>query len=102
MRSPTLTFLEEKLRNEAPAISWHCEPATSGRAVPGTNLPEEIEVRASREGKPVKGSPYVLSGESLLRWGVDASAMLICKQLTPNALAMRMRAGLDWDRLAEI
>ncbi len=68
----------------------------------GTSLPEEIQIRASKEGVPVKGSPFYLSGECLLRWGMDTSATLICNELTPNAHAQSHRSSLDWDRLAEI
>lgn len=67
----------------------------------GTNLPQEIQVRASKEGVPVKGSPFYLSGECLMRWGMDASASLICNELTPKVHAKSHRSALDWDRLAE-
>jgi hypothetical protein len=50
---------------------------------------------------PVKGSPFYLSGECLLRWGLDTSATLICNELTPARHVARHRARLDWDRLAE-
>jgi hypothetical protein len=50
---------------------------------------------------PVKGSPFYLSGECLLRWGLDASANLIYNELGP-VHAARQRTGMDWDRLAEI
>ncbi len=69
--------------------------------VAGTSLPQEIQVRASREGVPVKGSPFYLSGECLLRWGLDTSANLICNELSPMH-AHHRRVGMDWDRLAEI
>src|SRR5687768_9828337 len=100
MSSITLRFLEDRLNREAPAISWKCEPVTTCELA-GTTLPEEIQVRASRHGVPVKGSPFYLSGECLLRWGLDTSANMICNELTPMHAARR-HAGMDWDRLAEI
>lgn len=100
MRTISLRFLEERLNREAPALNWRCESVTS-QEVAGTSLPEEIQVRASREGVPLKGSPFYLSGECLLRWGLDRSASLICNELTPGIGAKRHGAGLDWDRLAE-
>ena len=100
MNTITLRFLEDRLNREAPALNWKCEPLTSDQ-LPGTALPEEIQVRASREGVPVKGSPFYLSGECLLRWGLDRSASLICNELTPSVHASRHSAGLEWDRLAE-
>lgn len=81
-------------------MSWKCEPVTDGQ-VAGTSLPEEIQVQASHEGVPVKGSPFYLSGECLLRWGLDRSASLICNELTPSIHSSHHTAGLDWDRLAE-
>ena len=101
MSTISLRFLEDRLSQEAPAINWECEPVTDNQ-VPGTSLPEEIQVRASREGAPVKGSPFYLSGECLLRWGLERSASLICNELTPNIHASRHSIGMDWDRLAEI
>lgn len=68
----------------------------------GTNLPEEIQIDARSNGLPVKGSPFYLSGECLLRWGCDASATLISNELTPSIHAYQHRMALDWDRLAEI
>lgn len=101
MSITTLRYLEDRLSREAPKLSWQCE-AISSSQVNGTKIPEEIQVRASREGVPVKGSPFYLSGECLLRWGVDVSASLICNELTPDVHAARVSAGFDWDRLAEI
>ena len=85
---------------EAPAIDWSCEAGPTTQCVAGTDLPTEIHVCASRQGVPVKGSPFYLSGECLKRWGVDTSANLICNELAP-VLAFQ-RSGMDWDRLAEI
>ena len=101
MSTVTLRFLEEKLNREAPALRWSCEPVARTDNVAGTSLPQEIQVRASREGVPVKGSPFYLSGECLLRWGLDTSANLICNELSPMH-AHHRRVGMDWDRLAEI
>jgi hypothetical protein len=101
MSTVSLRFLEERLNREAPAIRWSCEPVPSTDNLAGTSLPQEIQVRASREGVPVKGSPFYLSGECLLRWGLDTSANLICNELSPIR-AHRRGIGMDWDRLAEI
>jgi len=100
MSTVSLRYLEDRLNREAPSIHWSCEPVSSTQCIAGTNLPEEIEVRASKEGVPMKGSPFYLSGECLLRWGLDASANLICNELSP--IYSRRLAGRDWDRLAEI
>lgn len=102
MSTQTLQSLEERLRREAPAINWSCEPLTTTNCVAGTDLPAEIQVRASREGVPVKGSPFYLSGECVRRWGLDTSATLICNELAPSIEAARRLRGMDWDRLAEI
>jgi hypothetical protein len=101
MSTQTLRSLEERLTREAPAIHWSCEAGTGAPCVAGTDLPAEIQVRASRQGVPVKGSPFHLSGECLKRWGVDTSANVICNELTPVVSAYR-GMGMDWDRLAEI
>src|SRR5688572_27597412 len=100
MRTISLRYLEERLQQEAPALNWKCEPITT-HEVAGTTVPEEIQVQATREGVPVKGSPFYLSGECLLRWGLERSASLICNELTPSMHASKRSAGLEWDRLAE-
>lgn len=82
-------------------MSWTCAAARETAPLSGTNLPEQIEVRATQGGVPVRNSPFYLSGECLKRWGVDASATLICNEITPAAASRTRRAGLDWDRLAE-
>jgi hypothetical protein len=74
----------------------------SSDCIEGTTVPQEIQICASKEGVPVQGSPFYLSGECLLRWGLDASANVICNELTPSVHAARHRAGLDWDRLSDI
>jgi hypothetical protein len=102
MSTLTLRSLEEKLAQEAPAIHWSCEPVMSAQNVEGTDLPAEIQVRATRQGIPVQGSPFILSGESLKRWGVSTSANLICNELTPVMHTFAPRTGMEWDRLAEI
>ena len=101
MSTISLRFLEDRLNQEAPALRWSCEPVTEN-ALAGTTLHEEIQVRASRGGVPVRGSPFYLSGECLLRWGLERSASLICNELTPSIHASRHLVGMDWDRLAEI
>jgi len=101
MSTVSLRFLEDRLNREAPAIHWRCEPVPTAHNLPGTTLPQEIQVEASKEGIPVKGSPFYLSGECLLRWGLEASANMICNELSPIQSARR-RTGMDWDRLAEI
>ena len=102
MTTQTLRSLEERLTREAPAIDWSCEPVISTQCVAGTDLPLEIQVRASKQGVPVKGSPFYLSGECLKRWGVDTSANLICNELSPAMHPSFPTSGLGWDRLAEI
>jgi hypothetical protein len=102
MSTVSLNFLEQRLQREAPGLNWKCEPVQQAHLLNGTNLPEEIQVRATRGGVPVRGSPFYLSGECLVRWGVDASAALICNELSPSIQTRRHGAGLDWDRLAEI
>jgi hypothetical protein len=102
MSTLSLRYLEERLVREAPGLNWKCEPVRQASLLSGTNLPEEIQVRASRGGVPVKGSPFYLSGECLVRWGLDASATMICNEITPSVHSTRHGAGLDWDRLAEI
>ena len=101
MRTVSLRFLEDRLTREVPALSWKCEPVTGDHCVAGTTLPEEIQVRASRDGVPVDGSPFYMSGECLLRWGLDTSASLICNELSPTSQGTRRGSGFDWDRLAE-
>lgn len=97
----TLRYLEDRLNREAPAISWVCRPVQDTHCLNGTTLPEEIEVIAAKEGSQVKGSPFYLSGQCLLRWGVDASANMICNELTPKTVAASRHGGRDWDRLAD-
>lgn len=97
MSTLSLRFLEERLVREAPALNWICKPLRTGAFLEGTNLPEGIVISASQGGVPLKGSPFYLSGECLRRWGVDASATMICNELTPDH-----RSGSDWDRLAEL
>jgi hypothetical protein len=101
MSTVTLRYLEEKLNRETPALRWHCEPGTTGNLLEGTNLPEEIQVRATRGGIPIKENPFYLSGECLIRWGLDASASMICNEYAPHMATANPRPGLDWDRLAE-
>ena|SRR5688500_9538359 len=100
MSTVSLQYLEDRLNREAPALRWSCEPVSNAQRLAGTSLPEEVQVRASRGGVPVQGSPVYLSGECLLRWGLDASANIIYNELTPFQAAQR-RAERDWDRLAD-
>ena len=102
MSTQTLRSLEERLSREVPAISWHCEAGTSTQCVAGTDLPVEIHVLASKQGVPVKGSPFHLSGECLKRWGIDASANAICNELGTVMHSVRRRNDMDWDRLSEV
>ncbi|MGV3771887.1 MAG: hypothetical protein ACO1QB_03235 [Verrucomicrobiales bacterium] len=101
MSTISLRYLEDRLNREAPALSWQCRPVQDTHCLNGTNLPEEIEVIAAKEGSQVKGSPFYLSGQCLMRWGVDASASMICNELTPTISSSPRRNGMDWDRLAE-
>lgn len=100
MSTVSLRHLEDRLNREAPALRWSCEAIMSAQNIADSNVPEGIQVRASKEGVPVKGSPIYLSGECLRRWGLDASANMICNELSP--FHARRIAGRDWDRLAEI
>jgi hypothetical protein len=102
MSTVSLRYLEDRLNREAPAYDWKCEPVTSTECVAGTNVPQEIQVLATKEGVPVKGSPFFLSGECLVRWGLDTSASLICNELAPQLRNARSRTGMEWDRLSEI
>ena len=102
MINSSLRLLQERLQREAPALEWECGPVPGAPMLLGTNLPEEIQIDARSNGLPVKGSPFYLSGECLLRWGCDASATLISNELTPSIHAYQHRMALDWDRLAEI
>jgi hypothetical protein len=99
MSTASLTFLQERLVREAPNFDWKCEPLQQGCYLQGTNLPEQIEVRATHAGAPRQNTTFYLSGECLKRWGVDASATMICNEVT--ASAQKRGRGLDWDRLAE-
>jgi hypothetical protein len=100
MSTMTLRYLEERLSREAPALDWSCQPVAA-EMLTGTMLPQEIQISAKKEGVPVKGSPIYISGECLVRWGVDTSAALICNEVTPNIIASQHRQGMEWDRLAE-
>lgn len=102
MSKKTLRHLEERLRWEAPSLEWECGPVPGTPILAGTRLPEEVQICAWNGGIPVKGSPFYISGECLLRWGFDASVTLICNELTPGLHAHSDRTGMDWDRLAEI
>jgi hypothetical protein len=95
MSTLSLHGLEERLVREAPGFNWICEAVSHSGPLNGTNIPQEIQVRATRKGVPVKGSPFYLSGECLVRWGFDTSAALICNELTP-------KSHPHGDRLAEV
>jgi hypothetical protein len=103
MSTISLRYLQERLNREAPAISWLCRPVQDTHCVHGTNLPEEIEVIAARNGEASPETSFFLSGQCLIRWGVDASATMICNEVTPTftTAAASQRRGMDWDRLAE-
>jgi hypothetical protein len=101
MTTITLRHLEERLQQEAPELTWTCEPI-GGVSIERCGLPERVQVLAMRQGLPVKGSPFYLSGASLLRWGVDRSVALICNELAPVLHGAQNRMGMEWDRLAEI
>ena len=102
MISPSLRHLEERLQREVPSLEWECGPVPGTPLLCGTTLPEEIQISARSDGHSVKGSPFYISGECLLRWGIDASATLISNELTPSVHANHHRMAMDWDRLAEI
>ncbi|MEW6156501.1 MAG: hypothetical protein AB1813_03675 [Verrucomicrobiota bacterium] len=95
----TIKQLEDRLQRELPAFHWQCTPTlihSSPEAVP---ICDEIEVRATRSGQDLPGSPFRFSTDLLHRWGVDASARLICNEVTPQPALHRQALG--WDKLAE-
>jgi hypothetical protein len=97
----TLRHFEESLHREFPAFHWHCHPASPTKFLPGSDVPQDIEISATREGGLPAGGPWHLSGNLLLLWGQDSAARLFCKEL-----AHPRRAGgheeSTWDKLAEI
>ncbi len=102
MSTLSLLTFEERLRREIPGWAWQCLATSNADCIAGTELPPEIEIRASNKGTPVPGTPMYLSGEMLKRWGIDSSARLICNEITPWLAANAQKAGLTWDKLAEI
>ena len=85
----TLEELEKRLRNESPAFCWRCNC--------GMNDAEMIEINATTsQGRQVPHTPFFLNSGMVDRLGMDSAVWLICHELSPN------RAGVDWDRLAEI
>ena len=103
MSTISLRNLQERLNREAPGLQWECDRGTRSQSTGGgAEAMTRIEVRASKQGVPVKGSPFYLSSECLARWGADASAALICNELAAGAGTSIHRSRVDWDRLAEI
>jgi hypothetical protein len=98
MSSKSLQEFEARLHRELPGFTWQCMPENTP-IVAGTDLPEGIEIRASREGSPI-GNPLYLSGNMLLRWGMDASARLVCNELS-SALYASKHGQKPLDKLAE-
>jgi hypothetical protein len=97
----TLRGLEESLHREYPALHWHCHPVHPTSLVPGSQIPQDIEISATREGGVPWGGPWHLSGSLLLLWGHESTARIVCKELAkPTKGAARSDAS--WDKLAEI
>jgi hypothetical protein len=101
MSTISLDKFEKRLQQEIPVFAWQCKPTQHTDWIAGTELPEGIEISASEQGAPVPGTPLFLSGQMLVRWGMDSSARLICNEITPMLTASQMKAGMSWDKLGE-
>lgn len=97
-----LQMLEDVLRRQLPAFEWHCRAVNNSRFIPTTEIPEQIEVAATRDGTPVTIHPWHLSGHLLLRWGLDATAHLLCKEHVGRLNDQSTRTRLSWDKLSEL
>ena len=98
----TLTHLQQSLQREMPICAWHCHPAENAQTISASSLPSDIEITAMLSGKPLPGSPFRLSGTTLVRWGADATARFICGEFPPLRERIQMRSRPGWDKLAEI
>ena len=85
---------------EAPLLEWKCSPVPGTTELPGVGLPEEVQIMARHGAESLK--PFYLSGECILRLGLDVSATLVCNELTSSLGGKFQGTGIDWDRLAEI
>lgn len=84
-----------------PGCAWHCQPVENCHTISVSGVPAEFEVVATQSGRPVDGSPFHLSGMTLVRLGADAMARYICEELPSNAGHPHHRFGSTWDQLAE-
>jgi hypothetical protein len=98
----TLNQLQDRLRREIPSLAWACRPADLAPFIPGTEVPENIEIAATNSGAPVLGSPWKLNGSMLVRWGVDSTAKLIANHWQAPQKRPAYSGGPGWDKLAEI
>lgn len=96
----TLQQLQSRLQRELPAYHWHCQPVDHAPCIAGTDLPLEIQVSATQSGCALSQSFYI-SGNMLVRWGMDSSARLICNEMSPRLRQTRLGLGSDWDKLSE-
>lgn len=94
----TLTALEERLKHEMPTVAWHCR-SLHNAFIPGTDIPEQIEITAHNQGGAAAGRPWRVRGKMLQRWGTEATAKLIAKNFP---VTRPRRIGPSWDKLAEI
>ncbi len=97
-----LSRLQQSLQRELPGCIWHCHAGTDAQTLTASGVPSEIEITAVLSGRPVDGSPFHVSGDTLNRWGADATARFICAGLPVVSGRMYPRPQRDWDRLAEL
>ena len=97
-----LNHLEARLRIEAPALEWQCRPSDHSPFIPGTEIPEQIEITATVGGEQVADQPWRLRGGMLVRWGLDSTARLVAKSYPARLVAAMHTGGHSWDKLAEI
>jgi hypothetical protein len=98
----SLKSLEQRLTTEMPAFIWSCQPVDAASVLPSSQIPEQIEVTATRRDEPGAGNHWRFNGSMLFRWGIDATAKLICSEY-PETLETGMpHVKPGWDKLAEI
>lgn len=97
-----LNHLEERLRREAPALDWQCRPTDQSTYIPGTDIPEQIEIIATMAGERVADYPWRLRGNMLIRWGLDSTARLVAKSYPNRVERAMLHTASSWDKLAEI
>ena len=87
-----IELLENHLQTQNPSLDWSCRAT----AFTDSGNPNRVEISAMHDGRRLSERPLSISVDLISRLGVEAAAWLVSNEFSAA------RAGVDWDKLAEV